>query len=156
MTDTPSLLLTPDDAKSAIDKKLRANAVADYILKAPSGSPERWKRIFQAWYGLDPNAKDDHVAALHAVAEARANMDDKDYGLTKASRGVAYGEEVNGHIQNALVAIMPEKLKAWLVRFDPYLNKNSNSGAAEQRKAWRQVYAVLHFYRTTNKQRSDF
>lgn len=154
MSDSPLLLTLDDkDGQSALEKKLRANAFADKILEAPSGTPERWKRIFAVWYGLDPNAKEDHIAACMEAARVRESLDDKDFGLTKASRGVAYGEEVNGHIRNAMVAVMPEKLKAWLVRFDPMaLSKSVNTGAKEQRKIWRKVYATFPMYRTTLKQ----
>ncbi|MBI5117588.1 hypothetical protein HZA56_14015 [Candidatus Poribacteria bacterium] len=139
-----------------VDKRLRAEAFAKKILEAPAGTPERWSRIFKVWYGLDPNAREDHIAACEEAAAVRASLDDKEYGLSKASRGKAYGEEVNGHVNNALVAIMPEKLKAWLVKYDPTLNKNFNKGAAEQRKAWRRVYNNFPFYRTTEKLREGF
>lgn len=156
MADKPLILVPGSEANSAIEKKLRADAFASKILEAPSGTPERWKRIFAVWYGLDPNAREDHIAAAQEAARVRATIEDKDYGLTRASRGVAKDEEVNGHIQNALVAVMPEKLKAWLVRFDPALNKNYNKGAKEQREIWRKVYATFPMYRTTLKQRKGF
>lgn len=156
MSDTPLILVPGQEANSAIEKKLRADAFAKRILDAPAGTPERWKRIFQVWYGLDPNARQDHIWACEEAADVRATIEDKDYGLTRASRGVAKGEDVNGHVQNALVAVMPEKLKAWLVRFDPYLNVNVNKGAKEQRQAWRRVYTTFPMYRTTLKQRKDF
>jgi hypothetical protein len=154
MSDKPLLLTLDDkDANSALESKLRANAFADVILSKPAGTPDRWRAIFQVWYGLDPNAKEDHVAACIEAARIRSTIDDKDYGLTKASRGLAHGEEVNGQIRNSLVAVMPEKLKAWLVRFDPMaLSKSVNTGAKEQRKIWRKVYATFPMYRTTLKQ----
>lgn len=158
MSDKPLILLLNDkEAQSAIEKKLRANAFADLILKAPAGSPLRWKRIFAVWYGLDPNAHEDHLAACIEAAAVRKHIDDPKFGLTAASRGKAKGEAVNGHIHNSLVAIMPEKLKAWLVRFDPqYLSKDLNRGAKEQRKAWRRVYATFPHYRTTTHFKGDY
>lgn len=153
------LILTGDENQSVteqLQKRLRAEAFAKKIMEAPSGSQERWRRIFKVWYGLDPNAPADHVAAIQEAAAARAAMDDKEFGLSKASRGVAHGEEVNGHVNNALVAVMPEKLKAWLVKYDPYLNKHFNKGAREQRTAWRKVYNTFPFYRTTNRLREGF
>jgi len=156
MADKPLILVPGSEANFAIEKKLRADAFADKILEAPSGTPERWKRIFSVWYGLDPNAREDHLAACEAAAETRKTIEDPKYGLTRASRGKAYGEEVNGHVNNSLVAIMPEKLKAWLVRFDPALNKNYNKGVKEQRKIWRKVYATFPYYRTTTDFKGDY
>lgn len=157
MSDTPLILLNDKDVQSAIEKKLRADAFADAILKKPAGTPARWRAIFQVWYGLDPNAREDHIAAVQAAAAARQTMDDPKYGLTKASRGKAPGEEVNGNVNNSLVAIMPEKLKAWLVRFDPQaLSKAVNKGAKEQRKIWRKVYATFPAYRTTTHFKGDY
>ena len=153
------LILTGDENQSVteqLQKRLRAEAFAKKIMEAPSGTPERWRRIFRVWYGLDPNAPEDHIAAVQEAAAVRASLDDQEYGLSKASRGVAYDEEVNKNVNNALVAVMPEKLKAWLVKYDPYLNKHWNKGAKEQRKAWRQVYNTFPFYRTTRKLREGF
>jgi hypothetical protein len=164
MSDTTSLpavipalpadmTITPDnEAMSAEERRARAMKVTDYILEAPAGTEERFKRIFQVWYVLDPNAPEDHLAALEEVSKSRAIMEDKEYGLTRASRGLAPEEEVNGLVKNAFVAIMPEKLKAWLAKYDQSLNVNINKGAKNQREAWRKCYATLHFYRVTTKQ----
>lgn len=156
----PILLLANEDGKtvqSAIEKRLRANHLADAIFRRPAGTPARWRAIRAVWYGVDPNARQDHRDAVVAAKQARDTMDDPKYGLTKASRGLAKGEEVNGNVNNSLVAIMPETLKAWLVRFDPQaLSKGVNKGAKEQRKIWRKVYACFPEYRTTTDFKGDY
>ncbi len=151
MSNSGLIIPNAGETQSAIDKRLFAEAVADKVLSYPSGSPERWKAIFMAWYNIDPQAKQDHADACQVAQEIAATLEDKDYGLTRASRGVAFGEEVNGHIRSSLVAVLPETFKGWLVKYDPYLNANYNKGAKEQRKAWRRLYATFPCYRTTQK-----
>lgn len=141
-----------EDVNSAIQNRLLSERIAGYVTAVPAGHPERWRRIRQVWSQVDKHALEDHREACLAAQFHRENAEDRDYGTTRATRGKAHGEEVNGQIRNALVAIMPETLKAWLVKYDPYLNKEVNRGAKEQRKAWRKVYATFPEYRTTLKQ----
>ena len=146
------LIAPTTESNSDIERRAQADAIARVIMKQPSGTPERWKMIRNAWYGVDPDAKQDHADAVYAASQYLKTMEDREFGRTAATRGVAHDEEVNGHIRNSLVAVMPERLKAWLVKYDPYLNVNVNKGKKEQREAWRKVYATFPEYRTTTKQ----
>lgn len=154
-SDTPALIIPGNGkANEALERHLSAKAIADSIMNEPSGSEGRWNRIRFVWYHTDVYAKQDHADAVYAAAQARKDMEDKEYGTTRATRGVAHGEDANGHIRSSMIAIMPERLKAWLVKYDPYLNARVNKGAKQQREAWRRVYKLFPEYRTTTKQGS--
>lgn len=145
-----ALLLVKGDneTNSLIRRRMLSRALADKVMDNPSGTPDRWKAIFTIWFNTHPTAKEDHSDACEEAREARMTMIDKDFGKTKATLGIAYGEEANKNVNQRFVAVLPQELRTMLKRYDPAL---CVTNPKEQRKIWRQVYNTFPCYRTTNR-----
>lgn len=143
------ILLTPDDKVKVpiIGRRTQTLKLVDSVM-AKKGAA-RWEAIRSLWLMVDPQARQDDIDAREEATQVRKTLIDPEYGRTRQTLGIAYGERGNKNTNRRLLAVLPENLKTMLRAFDrEHLMMTKGE---KNRKYWREVYRTFPEYRVTEK-----